>query len=86
MNTSLRASDWKAFSQKVEDHIENYTVPQYGDRGKDIASEYSREHCLAQVKKYLARAGRNSRPEQDNLDLIKMAHYLQMAHDAPTND
>ena len=79
---SKRAEDWKKFSAEVESHIENYTVPQYGDKGDDIASEYTSEHCINQVKKYAARFGKNSRPGQERLDLLKMAHYVQMAFEA----
>ena len=32
------------------------------------------------MKRYLARTGKNSRPGQEQLDLIKIAHYAQMAH------
>ena len=78
---SERAKDWEKFSEEVKAHIDGYTVPQYGDKGEDIASEYSAEHCVAQIKKYAARFGKNSRPGQDMLDLKKIAHYSQMAHE-----
>lgn len=76
-----RGKNWSAFAGKVEHHIDNYTVPQYGDEGEDLASEYSADDCINQAKKYLARYGKNSRPGQEKLDLIKAAHYIQMAHD-----
>lgn len=76
---SRRGDDWRAFAEQVYNHIENYTVPQYGDKGEDQATEYgSAEHVL-QAKRYLARYGKNSRPGQELLDLIKTAHYCQMA-------
>jgi hypothetical protein len=73
-----RAKEWLEFTFKVAEHIENYTVPQYGDKGKDIASEYTPEYCMSQVEKYLRRFGKNIRPGQQSLDLLKMAHYVQM--------
>jgi len=76
---SLRGDDWQAFANEVTEHIENYTVPQYGDKGEDMASDYTAQDCINQVKKYMARHGRNSRPGQDRLDLLKSAHYLQLA-------
>lgn len=76
-----RGKNWTNFSYKVFDHIENYTVPQYGDEGNDLASGYNAEDCVKQAQKYIARFGKNSRPGQEKLDLIKAAHYLQMAHD-----
>ena len=76
---SKRGDDWQEFADKVNSHIENYTVPQYGDKGEDQASEYgSAEHVL-QAKRYLARYGKNTRPGQEVMDLIKTAHYCQMA-------
>ncbi len=82
---SKRGQDWVKFSGVVERHIEEYTVPQYGDKGEDIASEYTAESCINQVKKYAARFGKNSRPGQERLDLLKMAHYVQMAFEALEN-
>ena len=79
MSKSKRGEDWDKFQLQVLNHIETYTVPQYGDKGEDIASEYSTEYCLSQVKKYMARFGSNSRQGQEKLDLLKMAHYIQMA-------
>jgi len=76
---SIRADEWVMFSNAVADHIEFYTVPQYGDKGEDLCSDYSVEKCIDQAKKYLARHGRNSRPGQDQQDLLKAAHYLQIA-------
>lgn len=78
---SKRGKNWVRFSNVVLDHIETYTVPQYGDEGSDLASTYSAEDCVKQAQKYIARFGKNSRPGQEKLDLIKAAHYLQMAHD-----
>lgn len=76
---SQRGQDWQEFSAKVLEHIENYTVPQYGDKGSDIASEYTADYCVRQIAKYAARFGRNSREGQEQLDLMKIAHYAQMA-------
>ena len=77
---SIRNKEWLGFADEVSSHIESYTIPQYGDKGEDIASDYDLEDCIRNMKKYLARAGRNSRPDQDQLDLIKIAHYAQMAY------
>jgi hypothetical protein len=77
---SLRGKDWKNFSDDVHSHITVYTIPQYGDKDEDIASDYDIEDCIRSMKKYLARAGRNSRDGQERLDLIKIAHYAQMAY------
>ena len=33
--TAQRTKDWNEFAAKMADHIENYTVPQYGDAPND---------------------------------------------------
>ena len=77
---SIRGDDWLNFSKKVSEHIETYTVPQYGDKNNDQASEYEPEEFILQIKKYIARFNKNSRPCQDELDLLKIAHYAQMTY------
>lgn len=77
---STRGKEWMGFAQQVYDHIENYTVPQYGDKGEDLCTDYTPEYCMKQIEKYTKRAGKNRRADQDTLDLLKIAHYAQMAH------
>ena len=79
LKPSVRAIQWKDFCFEVESHIEKYTVPQYGDAGEDNVTSWTAEDCLKQVEKYYKRRGKNSRAGQDKLDLLKMAHYIQMA-------
>lgn len=77
---SLRATEWLAFQSLVLNHIETYTVPQYGDKGSDQCSEFSELDFITQMKKYLNRYGKNSRDGQQSLDLLKIAHYAGMLH------
>lgn len=79
-NYSLRSTEWLDFSSTVFTHIETYTVPQYGDKGKDQCSEFSESDFITQMKKYLNRYGKNSRAGQQKLDLLKIAHYAGMLH------
>jgi len=76
---SLRSQDWQVYAAEVLEHIEVYTLTQYGDKLKDDASDYTPEYCVAQVRKYTARFGRNARPDEAYLDLLKMGHYAQLA-------
>ena len=78
---SKQVENWRKFSAQVEDHIENYVVPQYGDVGDDPVTNYSVADCLLQVEKYVKRFGRSSRPGEEMRDLIKAAHFLQRAAD-----
>jgi len=75
----IRTAEWLEFAYKVADHIENYTIPQYGDKGKDQATGWSIDHCIEQTKKYANRFGKNQRPGQEMLDFMKGCHYLQIA-------
>lgn len=77
--TAQRTKDWNEFATKVADHIENYTVPQYGDAPNDNVESWSAQDCIAQVQKYAARFGTNQRAGQEELDLMKIAHYAQLA-------
>ena len=77
---STRGEEWSQFADEVLQHIEVYTVTQYGDKGEDQVTEYTVEDCLTQVKKYLARYGKNQRPGQEHLDFFKAAQYIQMAY------
>lgn len=78
---SLRGRDWRDFAIEVGYHIDNYTVPQYGDKGEDQVTEWSTADLIKQIQKYCGRFGRNSRPGQDKLDMMKVAHYAQMIFD-----
>ena len=78
---SERGKDWGNFAYKVFAHIEDYTVPQYGDKGTDQCTDFTRQDFETQIKKYANRMGKNSRPGQDRLDLLKICHYAQMLHD-----
>jgi len=78
--SSLRAIEWQNFANEVFNHIETYTVPQYGDKGSDQCSEFSESDFITQMKKYLNRYGKNSREGQQMLDLIKIAHYTGMLY------
>jgi len=77
---SKRGLDWLEFAGNVLEHIEGYTVPQYGDKGNDISSEWSIEVLMEQVKKYCNRYGKNQRQGQELLDFMKAAHYTQIAY------
>lgn len=79
--TAQRTKDWNEFAAKVAAHIENYIVPQYGDAPNDNVAAWSAQDCIAQIQKYAARFGNNQRTGQEELDLMKIAHYAQLAMD-----
>jgi hypothetical protein len=77
---SNRGQEWKLFSEMVLEHIEKYSVPQYGDMPGDQASNWTPKDCVTAIAKYCSRFGCNSRDGQEKLDLMKMAHYACVAH------
>lgn len=83
---SKRGNDWITFSLRVLQHIEGYTIPQYGDAPNDEVESWTIEECLLAVKKYNARYGKNSREGQQELDFLKMAHFVQLAYDKYINN
>ena len=70
-----RGAEWNEFADKVLTHIDTYTVPQYGDKGKDSIDKWDINMCLITIIKYATRSGSNIRSNQDELDMLKIAHY-----------
>lgn len=79
LRVSQRGRDWLEFSDAVFAHIENYTVPQYGDKGEDLITGYEVRDCVEHIKKYGKRFGQQSRDGQQELDFMKIAHFAQCA-------
>lgn len=78
---SKRGCNWKQFSNKVFFHIENYTIPQYGDSPNDNVEEWTAEECFKQVDRYMKRRNSNQREGQKKLDILKAAHYLSLGYE-----
>ena len=83
---SQRCIDWSRFAFNVANHIEEYTVPQYGDKPNDNVESWTADDCVKQVLKYINRRGKSRRPGEEKLDLIKCAHYIQLAYDKAINE
>lgn len=74
--------EWLRFSESVLRHIEDYAVPQYGDKGTDMAHEYDIQTLQNQIKKYVGRFDTNARGEQEQMrDVLKIAHYACILYD-----
>lgn len=78
---SNRGLAWMEFASDVLDHIEDYTVSQYGDSPDDLVEQWSAGDCVNALQKYVARFGKNSRDGQEGLDMLKIAHFAQLAFD-----
>ena len=81
-----RTIEWRRFSELVEKHVNEYTVPQYGDAPGDQIEAWSPSEVLRSIGKRSARHGRNSRENQDLLDLLKIAHEACVAYFKITNE
>lgn len=78
--TIFRSEEWRLFSAEVARHIEEYTIPRYGDAPDDYVSTRDAAWCVAQVGKYAARfAGPERFPGEHEQDLLKMAHCACLA-------
>ena len=74
--TTVRGHEWADFAKDVLTHVENYTVPQYGDAPDDQASEWGLDEIKAQLQRYVIRIGKGARgPEEAARDCLKIAHY-----------
>ena len=74
--TTVRGHEWADFAKDVLTHVENYTVPQYGDAPDDQASTWDVLEIKSQLSRYVNRIGRNARGEAESRrDCLKIAHY-----------
>jgi len=78
---SIRGIQWRAFSMVVEEHINNYTVPQYGDFPDDYVEAWTPEECVLAIGKYVRRFNNPTRPGQQMLDMKKIAHFAQITYE-----
>lgn len=75
-----RLKEWDEFSCMVREHIEQYTIPQYGNAPDDQVGAWTAMDCLNAIKRYLGRYGRNARGDEDQIrDFLKIAHYACIA-------
>ena len=77
-----RLIQWSEFSQQVELHIEQYTLPQYGNEGgQEQVEGFTVEDCFQCMSRYINRRHARVRGNVEALrDLIKIAHYAQFGY------
>ena len=75
-----RVLEWLEYSEAVRKHIEDYAIPQYGDKPDDQVEAWTAVQCVRQTGKYMARFESNIRGEQERIrDLFKSSHYECLA-------
>ena len=71
-----RAEYWRDFSLRVMEHIEDYTVPQYGDYPDDQMTDAEIAEIKGSLKRYVNRINSNARGQEEALrDCLKIASY-----------
>ena len=69
---------WREFAQAVEDHIRDYTIPQYGDYPHDQMSRFTDDDIKTSIARYENRRGKGARGIAEEMrDCLKIAHYYQ---------
>jgi hypothetical protein len=69
---------WEQFSDEVRSHVAEYAALQYSD---SYTTLHTPEQCVTAIAKYVNRFGKNMRgPTEQVRDMLKIAHYAQIAH------
>lgn len=78
---SKRFQMWADFAKETGDHIESYTVSQYGDYPSDPLTDWTLEDIATAIRKYANRMGKNARGHvEDVRDMLKIAHFACTAY------
>lgn len=78
---SNRGKEWSAFSSHVAEHVDGYTVPQYGDAPDDAVSQFSEHDIAMNLQRYVNRIETSQRgPEEAQRDLLKIAHFCAILY------
>jgi len=78
-----RVKQWRLFSEQVEKHIIQYTLPQYGNKeGTEQVEEFTVEDCYKNLLRYVNRRNTSVRGNTERLrDVVKIAHYINFIYD-----
>lgn len=78
---SVRAQRFQLVCDKCVEHIETYTVPQYGDYPNDQLTNMTLAEIRHDLQRYVNRMGRSSRGFEDSMrDMLKFMHYAAEAY------
>jgi len=78
-----RVKHWDHFDEQMRRHIATYTREQYGNpNGDEQIDSFDSVDCWKNMQRYFNRRHANTRGNRERLrDLIKLAHYAQLAYD-----
>lgn len=72
--------EWQEFARRVDDHIREYVIPQYGDYPDDMIENFTIRDIQKQLTRYVGRMGSGARGiEEEIRDMLKISHYACMA-------
>ncbi len=78
---TYRGEEWAVYALHVLRHIEQYTVPQYGDGPSDPVQKWTLEDCKRSLERYVNRMCRGQRGKDEAMrDMLKVGHYGCIAH------
>lgn len=76
-----RSLEWRVFSARVLEHINLYTIAQYGDYPDDEIEKWTPQMCVLAIAKYVRRFETGKRGNAETLrDLLKIAHFACLAY------
>ena len=71
-----KKEQWQKFSKLVENHIDNYVIPQYGEFPDKMIEGWDVFNIETNLIRYVARIGTNVRGiSEQKRDALKIAHY-----------
>lgn len=83
----VRLQEWWNFSEDVEEHIQEYTIPQYGDYPQDQLTTTTNECIVHDMKRYLNRFGKGQRGHREAMrDMLKIAQYAGVLYNRLQKD
>ncbi len=78
---SKRGDEWVEFAAIVLKHVDEYTIPQYGDYPIDRSTGRDVDGLIEDIEKYCKRFGKNQRGDEEQLrDFLKIAHCACIAY------
>ncbi len=75
-----RVEEFFDFCCIAQEHVRNYTIPQYGDYPADEVEEWTGDQCVKAIQKYTKRYEAAQRGRLETLrDMAKIAHFACLA-------
>lgn len=81
IDLKTKTYQWFKFQDKVNYHIRNYCLSQYGDFPDENIKALTPEKIQAKLEAYVRRIGKGVRGKDEEIrDCLKIAHYACFLH------